>query len=216
MAELFLIGINHFDPFGRKKLTATLQYIKEQGYLVDAIAVEWASDTASTVIAQRPIFAKLVAVKYPKTKQSDIITLTETLAYEADTHIALYPNTSIIWLDEQRVIKHEDVEKYAQSRLSLYSSYTYQDSSSLDLEQLSNTLLMVASSTSSPSERDSCWFNIVANKIKDGYKTIICIVGSTHINITEPDFFGSRLSNTDNTLHIYDTTSRTNDIGFEN
>ena len=108
-----LIGVNHNDPFGRMKVQSVLRDAAKLRFIPDTIGVEWKSECASSVINQREQFANLNQERYPKTSNSDINTLKHSLAYEADTHIDIYPEIPIIWLDECREIDPQSIIDYA-------------------------------------------------------------------------------------------------------
>lgn len=94
MKRALLIGTNHYDPLGRRKIHDLLLHLKnERDFIPDFIAVEWKEDYAKRIISQRPLYQQLLSEKYPLLSHTDILTLANSLAYEADSHIDLYPET---------------------------------------------------------------------------------------------------------------------------
>ncbi len=119
--------------------------------------------------------------KAPYLNDKTLETLSNTLAYEADSHICLYPDLPIIWLDEGK--KYQG--NYAAYRLNItYIPYIdklrYNDKN--NLQKLSK-IIWKEGFKGQPDERDMTFYKKILNAINDSYKNILVIVEARHANI---------------------------------
>lgn len=207
MAKVILIGVNHNDPFGRKKVESVLRRMKDSSFMPDSIAVEWDHLNAQRVINQRPLFRALAKERYPQTDDEEIMLLSQALAYEADSFVSFFPDVPIIWLDEKRPGGKMVNETYAKRRLSTYAQFT--DGSHFNLMNLSQNLLNLGEKwpiTPDEDGRDDLFTEAVMRAVIDGNEKIICIVGEKHMRHEVPGMFGEQLLKQGCDLRCYDTT----------
>lgn len=181
--KINILGINHNDPLGKQKTVALLKGLKKNGYTPDCIATEWDKDLAQSIIEQRNKFIKYVKDEIPYLNNKTIESLANAMAYEADSHMSLYPNLPIIWLDKGSKY-FKPIDCYWNDRLDIYLDNINQldDKDKNNLEILSKNIWNIANSENA-TERDEKFFEIILNTIDKGYKNILVIVGASHANI---------------------------------
>ena len=209
MANLFLIGVCHNDPFGAEKTQNALRLAQENRFIPDCIAVEWRSDYAHGIILQRDTFGKLLAQEYPAITDRELQTLQSSLAFEADAHRALYPEIPIIWLDENRTVEDEIIEKYAKDRLSIITGAVRKNNGVFNLSDISYCVRHSSNRMIAPSERDKIFFSCIQDAVANGYSNIACVVGTNHVELSTKGMFGELLKNEGHSIMIYKTDEET-------
>ena len=97
---LYLIGVNHFDPTGRRRLRTELSELARAHSSSPAfIAVEYDSVLAERIIEQKIRFQKLLHEEWPTMSEEHLKELVDSLAYEAYSHTDIYPSVPTVWLD---------------------------------------------------------------------------------------------------------------------
>lgn len=185
-----LIGTNHYDPLGRQKIHNMLVHFKnERDFIPDFIAVEWKEDYAKRIISQRPLYQQLLSEKYPLLSHTDILTLANSLAYEADSHIDLYPEKAIIWLDDNRApVVDEIINNYAHRTLRVQADNLYHAkiNDPRDLQLFSYAAYYVSDKTRAKgNERDVQFFQTTCAYASET-TNIVGILGALHIDPATP------------------------------
>lgn len=188
---LRLVGINHKDPAMRRQLIEWLVACSAKYGKPDFVAVEWDESIFGAVKAKRAEFRQLLKQEWPDISDPLLNTLVLSLGYEGDSHIDVYSNVDVLWLDEGRKegLGDDDmtkgfVEKCARWRLRDYKAFlgkwpTDADDSMI-LKQMSNGASKV--SEFKPNSRDDKWVSRIVMK---STQTIDCrwaiaIVGEGH------------------------------------
>ena len=205
MIEIVVIGVNHNDPLGREKISRIL---KEEltDFIPDAIAVEWKKEIAYEVVRQRIVMKKVLSQQYPSADPNDLDLLANAMAFESDSHIKIYPNLPIIWLDQERLVDLSDdnVTNFYIYRKSYYDSIIKLGINSIS--DISNYVCRTMG-TNGPSERDHMFYDLLQKEIeKNGYKRIICIVGAYHANLIEEKRFAHMLVRAGYKVNVFNTT----------
>jgi hypothetical protein len=86
------------------------------------LATEWEEAIFERVKGQRARFRQLAANRWPEFSDELLSTLALSLAYEADSHTASYPNLDVLCFDQGREANEDDLNRYAEDRLALYAS----------------------------------------------------------------------------------------------
>ncbi len=204
MIHVLLIGVNHNDPFGRHKVQQALELAKKMGFVPDSIAVEWKADYAASVIAQRGKFAELLQNCLLGISAADLNILKQSLAFEADAHIKMYPDLPIFWLDEGRIADSSVIDEYATDRVNIICDASGADP--FNMLSLSREVIRRGRTAVMPSERDDKFTEIIVDAVKAGYKYIACIVGVNHTDYAIPEMFGQQLIKNGYEIIRYDTT----------
>ncbi len=205
MIEIVVIGVNHNDPLGREKISRIL---KEEltDFIPDAIAVEWKKEIAYEVVRQRIVMKKVLSQQYPSADPNDLDLLANAMAFESDSHIKIYPNLPIIWLDQERLVdlSDDDVTNFYIYRKSYYDSII-----NIGINSISDISDYVCRTmgTNGPSERDHMFYDLLQKEIEEnGYKRIICIVGAYHANLIEEKRFANMLIRAGYKVIAFNTT----------
>ena len=119
---LRIAGINHFDPLGTRKLRNWIAQHGDRG-APTFVAPEWDQEIFTRVRNQREAFRRLAGERWPQFSPELLITLAESLGFEADSHTASFPNAEMLWLDQGRGVHEEDIAHYAEDRLALYAHF---------------------------------------------------------------------------------------------
>jgi hypothetical protein len=209
MANLFLIGVCHNDPFGAEKTQNALRLARENSFIPDCIAVEWRSDYAHRVILQRDTFGRLLTQEYPDISDKELHTLQSSLAFEADAHLEIYPEIPIVWLDENRTVIDEIIEKYAEDRLSIIKSAVRKNNGEFNLCNISYCMRQSSNNVAAPSERDEVFFSCIQETVASGYRNIACVVGTNHTKLSTKGMFGELLKNEGHSIMIYKADEET-------
>lgn len=179
LAQIVLLGVNHNDPFGSELLKNELKALMQRPFLPSCIAVEWKKEAAEAVIAQRPLFMRLAAERFPDASCADIKKLVSTLAYEADSFADIYPDLPIYWLDRDRRDTNRAVATYAQDRLNLYAGIV--GFSVFDIEHISRECCLRGLECEFfPGPRDISFMRVLNQAVCDGHEGIVVILGYNH------------------------------------
>ena len=205
MIEIVVIGVNHNDPLGMEKISRIL---KEEltDFIPDAIAVEWKKEIAYEVVRQRIVMKKVLSQQYPSADPNDLDLLANAMAFESDSHIKIYPDLPIIWLDQERLVDLSDdnVTNFYIYRKSYYDSIIKLGINSIS--DISNYVCRTMG-TNGPSERDHMFYDLLQKEIEEnGYKRIICIVGAYHANLIEEKRFANMLIRAGYKVIAFNTT----------
>ena len=125
--ELYIAGINHFDPLCREEL---IKWFKELSAIKDKpaafIAVEYDADQFEQIKKQRNKFRELAQDEWPCLSSGELDILENSLAYEGDVHREVLPDAKILWLDQGRQDNYSERidHHYAEERLRLYKGYS--------------------------------------------------------------------------------------------
>ena len=84
------------------------------------IAVEADVEVYRQLLMQREVFRKMLEDEFPNLQLDVKDKLTLTIYYEADTHSAVFPDSTIVWLDAERVFPPDAIRDYAKHRLFIY------------------------------------------------------------------------------------------------
>ena len=204
MIHVLLIGVNHNDPFGQLKVQQALELAKKNGFVPDSIAVEWKADYAASVMAQRGKFAGLLQNCLLGISAADLDMLKQSLAFEADAHVKMYPDLPVLWLDEGRIADSSVIDEYATDRVNIICGSSGADS--FNILRLSREVIRRGQNTVIPSERDDKFTEIIDDAVKAGYKHIACVVGESHTDYTIPGMFGQQLIKKGCEVIRYNTT----------
>lgn len=207
MADILIIGINHFDPLGRDKIKEVLTQEKQKGFIPDCFCVEWKKEIAQAVIAQRSKFVDYILEKHAGIEHSTAEKLSMSMAYEADSHIELYPDTEVFWLDEKRSVTVQDdsIVNYYIYRENYYVNWHKEWLYKNDLSGLSQMVCAVKDECT-PKERDINFPEVVNKAVDLGYTDICCVVGVNHANKEIDGMFAYQLNKQGFNVRIIDTT----------
>lgn len=178
--NIVFFGVYHWDPLGREKIVMLLNDLRNKGFMPDCIATEWDKITAQKIIDQRKWFIKYAKIKAPYLNDKTLDALSNALAYEADSHISLYPDLPMIWLDEGR--KYQG--NYAADRFNFVYMPYIDKLNKVDKNNLQemSKLIWKEGYTGQPVDRDRIFYNKITTTVSDGYKNIFAIVGARHAN----------------------------------
>ncbi len=180
---LHVAGVHHFDPSGPARLKAWLTGLSyEQKTPPAFVAVEYEESTFEQIRRQRPQFRQLLQREWPGAPPDLLEVLERSLAYEADTHLHVFPTVETFWLQHGMA---EAVPTYAQGRLLLYQSYLGEDPLPADTTAALTLLRARAWQRNDPptrgNERDARWASLLWDRLRkgDGERAIV-VVGANH------------------------------------
>ncbi len=217
-AKVVIAGINHFDPLGRTRIVFLLEELRNKDFEPDCIAVEWDREKAELVIKQRDssYFYNKMKYDFPSLSNKNIIALHDTIAYEVDSHVSLYPNLPIIWLDEGRndpiASDNDNIIKFAELRFKYYKGLltkTIDLNSENLLEEVSltvweNSNFKNVSNDVNTYERDKKFYYAIQNAIiAKRYKKIFVIVGANHADYKREASMATRLKKENIDVEVY-------------
>ena len=206
MCTFVIIGINHNDPLGRRKIRLILDELRiSKNFIPDCIATEWDKVYFNIIQDQRTLFTKLAKEQNLNLKDETIFALADSMAYEADSHIELYPDLPIIWIDERFDGTIPDsVKRFAEYRLNVFLSFLEKlnKDEKDNLEAISRIAWSI-SSRGKAAERDVKFYNKLMNAVQNGYKNIIVIVGAAHATIENEGVLVNLLTKDNYTMQIY-------------
>ena len=184
--KIHIAGIYHPDPLCRCYLKQWLKQLSTN-YAVDPafIATEWDENIFTEVKKQRNKFRELAQTKWPGATSDLLDELALSLGYEADTHIEIYPNVDILWLDQGRKEESDEVREYARDRLAMYISYLggepLPNDNTSALTKLSLEARARTQSDRQGDERDKKFCRLILERIENGGGDwAIVIVGAVH------------------------------------
>lgn len=202
MIKVLIIGVNHNDPLGRKKIVDVLNNEKNKGMVPDCVCVEWKKEIAEEVLSQRPSFIDYIQECCPSINSGVAEQLSNAMAFEVDAHTLVYPTLEVFWLDEARNVTSSDdvVKLYYKNRAGIYASYLEDD-----IVEISKKVCAIRT-TPVPEVRDRRFAEVVNKAIELGYKSICCIVGANHASKSTEGSFADLLVNKGFEVIVYDTT----------
>jgi hypothetical protein len=180
--KLYVAAVIHFDPLGRGRLRRWLgRCLALEGRPPAFVATEWDHDAFAEVRRQRAEFRHLAQKEWPHASREALTILELSLGYEADTHLELFPDTEVLWLDEGR----DAVHGYAEARLAIYRDFLqgipWPRCSSTPLRQLSAMARQRTQGTTAPSDRDIKFASLIRDRIARGEGAwAATIVGANH------------------------------------
>jgi hypothetical protein len=184
--KLYIAGVIHFDPLGRAGLRRWLRRcFAVEGGPPAFVATEWDQNTFAEVRRQRAEFHDLAQGEWPHASPKALRILELSLGYEADTHVELFPDVEVLWLDEGRQTDPSRVQGYAKGRLEMYRSFlqgSWSPPGSLTLlRTLSHAARRRAEPDFVPGDRDSTFARLILDRIARGGATwAVAIVGANH------------------------------------
>lgn len=204
--DIRLIGVNHYDPYGRMLIGEYLKREKEKGFCPDCLAAEWDSVLFHRIRKQREyLFNKLLDERYTTNRQEAKM-IADAMGFEADSHLPFFPDLPILWLDEGREYDEMCITFYADDRYKVLFKNRREKDNKFDIESTRQSLLTKPSPDYIPGDRDNNFASRVIRSIECGKKKIICIVGKSHINLQIEGSFGSLLNEYGINCSTYDTT----------
>jgi len=204
-----IAGINHYDPLGRYKIEALLLELQSKGYYPDCIATEWDKYIAERVISQRQLFIDLAQKDsaLQNLGKDIIIALSQTIAYEVDSHNKLYPSLPIIWLDEGRETDIELVDNFARYRVDRDHDFIqgFFNSEENDALRYISKAAWVATygMIYMADTRDWKFSERIKEAITGGYNNIFIIVGEKHVDSKVEGNFYNLIKNDISEIEIY-------------
>ena len=180
--KLYIAGVNHFDPLCRPKLVKWLQHLSETYDKQPAfVAVGYDSNLFEQIKKQRRRFRQMLHNEWPSLTLEQLNILENSLAYEGDTHIEVFPDVEILWLDTGRQeTDSNEWDKYAEKRLAMYKQYSF-GKKTLSINKLSERILNIDDPEYNNLNRDEKFAYLIRQGIsKSGGKWAIVIVGFNH------------------------------------
>ena len=180
--KLYIAGVNHLDPLCRPKLVKWLQRLSETYDKRPAfVAVEYDKNLFEKAKKQRKRFRQLVQNEWPSLTSEQLNILENFLAYEGDTHLEVFPDVKILWLDTGRQVSDSSVwDKYAEDRLAMYEQYSFGETT-LNINKLSERIRNVANPEDINLNRSKRFADLIHKGIsKNDGKWAIVIVGFSH------------------------------------
>jgi len=202
--KIVFAGINHNDPLGRTKILALLNQLRlNDNFIPNCIAVEWDEKIAEFIISQRPKFIKLAKEEDFGFTEETLTILADTIAFEADSHYAIYPDLPIIWLDKYDKFP-SSVESHIKDRLYMYTScFQKLNKNEKNSIELLSRMVWGRRHLWDVDERDEKFFTILVNETKDEYSNIFIIVGADHTVEDSEERFISRLKKENDNIQVY-------------
>lgn len=155
------------------------------------IAVEYDHLHFERIRAQRPDFLEKLRLTWPSLSQNDLHKLSQTLAYEGDTHSEVFPNTKIVWLDEGRQVDGKNIDDFAKDRLLTYKYWANRNRTPT-LEELGERSWQVAQPSNDTQRCEIFARRIIETASEVSSDWAIIVVGASHVT-TEPNSMRSRL-----------------------
>lgn len=202
MSVVIIVGVNHFDPLGPRKVRKYLDEIKAQGFCPEYVCVEWKKEIADEVIKQRIEFGDMVKSRFPNIRDEDALEFEKSLAYEADSHVDTFPEAGIIWLEANRDIDSTDsgITEYSKHRFKKYRNYDINST----IEDISREVL-AENNRYTPGYRDVAFFEAVQAQTNCNCD-ILCIVGASHGDVRAENSFAFLMKANGYEVVFFDTT----------
>ncbi len=187
--EIYIAGVNHFDPLCKSRLQGWLKSLLDTHATRPLfIAVEWDEDIFEKIKLQRPKVRTLAASRWAQTTPEFLDALELAIAFEADTHNSLMPEVETIWLDHGRTLPFPNIiERYAIDRLGIYEVFIPENTISFDANLLKimsvNAWKLSDEGEENATERDIKFAETIMNRcspIETAWA--IAIVGHKHTN----------------------------------
>jgi len=182
--NFYLFGISHFDPLGRGRLIGALKRLHEVKKEPPIfVAVEYDSGHFERIKCQRPSFRQALGVKDPRLSVRDLDIYANSLVYEGDAHLEVFPDARTVWLDQGRIVHDESmIDGYADDRLAMYLRIAQNKLAGSSIERLSKHFLSQPDSDIDL-ERSKRFAKILRSEI-DGKEDVwaAVVVGRGHTN----------------------------------
>ncbi len=206
MNTIKLIGVNHNDPYGRRIIADYLSFEKSNGFLPDCLATEWDHEMFLRVYKQRDyLYNKLISERFTNNLLEARI-IADSLGFEADSHLTVYPNIPIVWLDQGRKVQDDIIQNYADQRYEILSAYRQENEKCFDLDKTRHSLIAISKDNLISNIRDTVFASKISNAIENGMERIICIVGEEHTKTDIKGRLGYQLKEKGFSLSVYNTT----------
>lgn len=182
--HVHVVGINHFDPLIPPRLSSHLQALAQEHSSPPAfVGVEYAKKVFLEIKAQRPRFRELLRNTWPEMTSKDLEILADSLAYEGDRHLAIFPDSPTLWLEIVRGVLPGTIENYAENRLAMYRERGGSDPSPARISQEIQRIAM----DNFDLNRSATFAQTVLNGIRDLHGTwAITVTGSGHTRANRP------------------------------
>lgn len=180
--KLYIAGVNHLYPLCRPKLVKWLQQLSETHDKRPAfVAVEYDKNLFEKAKKQRKRFRQLLQKEWPSLTSEQLDILENSLVYEGDTHLEVFPDVEILWLDTgKQEMDSSDWDKYAESRLAMYKQYSF-GKTRLNINQLSKRIRSGEDPENINLNRSKIFADMIHKRVsKSGGKWAIVIVGYNH------------------------------------
>jgi hypothetical protein len=116
--QLFIAGINHYDPMGRERVAAWLSsLVAQHDDKPSFLAVEFDKKNFDVLRQYRNQYRKWIHTQWPEIPPADLHRYEKSLGYEGDVHEVCLPDIDVIWLDAGRTVDTELVDNHARCRL---------------------------------------------------------------------------------------------------
>ena len=195
---LYIAGINHNDPLGREALQKWLNELASKyTNTPEFIAVEWPEEVFVQVVSQRTILRRRAEETWPAATTHFLDTVTASMGFEGDTHLEVFPNVRILWLDEDREVAPSLIENYAVDRLNIYQDFLPPNNACMDGEALftmSNEAWVRVEGAEKGGPRDAKFAQLLINacsSVKCSWAVVI--VGASHADAQQNDCMVSLL-----------------------
>jgi hypothetical protein len=140
--KLSIAAINHFDPLCRERLH---QWLEAQSSAhngpPDFIAVEYDQQFFGQIKSQRGWIREEAQKEWPEASDFFLDTLAESLAFEADTHEAVFPGIETLWLDQGNTGIYKTGKEYATDRHNLINRGFLKDNLPKNPTEFNSTVL---------------------------------------------------------------------------
>lgn len=188
--KLHIAGVNHNDPLGRERLKKWLEKLSVINDKSPAfVAVEYDNNIFEQIKKQRKRFRQLLQNEWSFLSPVELDIVENSLAYDGDTHLEVFPNAEILWLDKNRNENDTSwIDRYAEVQLNVYKQYSF-NKKPLFLNWLSGDVCRNTPTASQSTSRDQKFARLILKKVSRNKSTwAIAIVGSDH---TKKDIQGS-------------------------
>lgn len=116
--ELYIAGVNHYDPMGRVRVAEWLRELGDQQRNDPSfIAVEFDETHFSVLRQQRTKYRYWIHRFWPDVPDEDLRLFELSLGFEGDTHKECFADTEVVWLDNGREVGPEALDQHARLRL---------------------------------------------------------------------------------------------------
>lgn len=178
--EFYFAGVIHNDVTHRKLLREWLENLsKDKTARPTFIAVEYDKELFQQIIEQRPHIRKRAEEKWPGLDGQVLDAIELSLGYEGDTHLEIFPDVDILWLNQGR---ENNVSSFANLRLQTYQMFIGDtDPLGMDVSEVISILSQRAKANSPPNKnfnrgRNKKWHTLIRNRIegkKDNWAIIV-------------------------------------------
>lgn len=191
--NLSIAAINHFDLLCRERLHRWLEaQSSAHNSPPDFIAIEYDQQFFEQIKSQRGWIREEAQKEWPEASDFFLDTLAESLAFEADTHEAVFPGIETLWLDQGNTGIYKSGKEYATDRHNLINRGFLKDNLPENSTEFNSTALhemsreaWKRSDTSSrykgETDRDEKFTKLIQERCKSArHDWSIIIVGTNH------------------------------------